>query len=117
MTKSSTLVKLVSLMILSMLMNSSSGEAITCIEIGTAIYPCLLYYVIGGKIFPECCNGLKSVVKLTNATLDDRRNLCSCFKNFTLGGTDDQIQRLASVPKQCGVNLTYNISPNVNCSK
>ncbi|KAI5665059.1 hypothetical protein M9H77_24382 [Catharanthus roseus] len=117
MAKSSSFVKLVSLVILSMLMmNSPSGEAITCNDVKNLLSPCLFYVLFAGQVPPECCNGLQSVVKAANTTTD-HQNVCSCLKSLASSATDDQIQRVASIPTQCGVIIPFNITRYVDCSK
>ncbi|KAG5598579.1 hypothetical protein H5410_029949 [Solanum commersonii] len=89
---------------------------ITCDTVFSDLKLCLSYVLVGGNVPTECCNGLKSLI--TNViTTEDRQMACSCVKNLATAATDEQVDRAASLPGKCGVNVPFKISRDVDCTK
>ncbi|XP_055819346.1 non-specific lipid-transfer protein 1-like [Solanum dulcamara] len=90
---------------------------VTCNTVYSSLEPCLPYVLSGGSSVPlECCNGLKSLLN-TARIKADRQSVCKCIKSVASSANGVQIGRAAQLPGICKVNVPYQISPNVDCSK
>ncbi|KAL5166781.1 Non-specific lipid-transfer protein 3 [Glycine soja] len=92
--------------------------AVTCNQVVSNLTPCISYVLNGGKAVPgPCCNGIKTLFNLAHST-PDRQTVCKCIKNavsaFHYGKSN--VDRAAALPKQCGVNIPYQISPSTDCT-
>nr|XP_009781151.1 PREDICTED: non-specific lipid-transfer protein 1-like [Nicotiana sylvestris]XP_016506044.1 PREDICTED: non-specific lipid-transfer protein 1-like [Nicotiana tabacum] len=108
---------LLSFLLISMVVAPPPAMAgITCDTVYNDLQPCLSYVLVGGSVPEECCSGLKSL--LANATTTpDRQSACSCVKNLASAATGEEVSRAASITGQCGANVPFKISPDVDCSK
>ncbi|KAG5092454.1 hypothetical protein JHK82_051232 [Glycine max] len=93
--------------------------AVTCNQVVSNLTPCISYVLNGGKTVPgPCCNGIKTLFNLAHST-PDRQTVCKCIKNavsaFHYGKSN--VDRAAALPKQCGVNIPYQISPSTDCTR
>lgn len=93
--------------------------AVTCNQVVSNLTPCISYVLNGGKAVPgPCCNGIKTLFNLAHST-PDRQTVCKCIKNavsaFHYGKSN--VDRAAALPKQCGVNIPYQISPSTDCTR
>ncbi|WMV32147.1 hypothetical protein MTR67_025532 [Solanum verrucosum] len=89
---------------------------ITCDTVSNDLKPCLSYVLVGGNVPTKCCNGVKFLI--TNAiTTVDRQSACSCVKNLATAATNEQGDRVASIPGKCGVKFPFKISRDVDCTK
>lgn len=94
---------------------SAKALTITCDKVHSIMHPFCHGYALLGGIFPsECCNELKYLISNTT-TMANRQRACSCMKR--LAYTKNQVNRLASIPRQCGANLPFKIGKDVDCSK
>ncbi|KAL1314719.1 hypothetical protein HN51_041541 [Arachis hypogaea] len=93
--------------------------AVSCGQLTNELMPCLSYILYGGNTVPQgCCNGVRTVFN-TARTTPDRQAVCNCIKSSIVGVpyTNFNIVNAAAVPKKCGVNISYQISPNIDCSR
>ncbi|MED6138106.1 hypothetical protein PIB30_071177 [Stylosanthes scabra] len=93
--------------------------AMSCDEAKSDLMPCLLYVKFGGATVPQaCCNGIKTVYGGAQTT-PDRQAVCYCIVNSIKGlpFSGINVRNAAAIPKQCGVNIPYPISPNIDCSR
>ncbi|RHN46664.1 putative plant lipid transfer protein/Par allergen [Medicago truncatula] len=83
-----------------------------CRDVVETILPCIEYITTpGASTLPApCCNGMKSLN-------GEPQYVCRCLKEtfFVLPGLN--LAALAALPKNCGVNLPYQITPDMNCDK
>ncbi|TKY63629.1 Non-specific lipid-transfer protein 3 [Spatholobus suberectus] len=94
---------------------------VTCNQVVSNLTPCISYVVYGGaKVPSQCCNGIRNLYNLA-PTKPDRQAACNCIKNgvrnsgFTYSKFN--LNLAASLPKKCGVNIPYQISPDTDCSR
>lgn len=98
----------------------AQGE-VTCGQVVSNLTPCISYVVYGGATVPaQCCNGIKNLFGMAQ-TKPDRQAVCNCVKNgvrnsgFTYSNFN--LNLAANLPKKCGVNIPYQISPNTDCTR
>lgn len=92
------------------------GEAeVTCGTVVARLTPCLPYVTDKGPL-GKCCDGVKSLDDMAKGTID-RQAVCNCLKAMASSYSGINFDKAAGLPKQCGVNLPYIISPNIDCSK
>ncbi|KAF5476400.1 hypothetical protein F2P56_008121 [Juglans regia] len=90
--------------------------AITCGQVVNYLTPCISYVANGGSVPTTCCSGIKSLFGLARTT-GDRQGVCNCLKQAVNGVsyTPYNLNLAAGLPKKCGVNIPYKISPSVDC--
>lgn len=89
---------------------------ISCGQVLSTVYPCLGYIRNPGASVPApCCNGIRIVNDEAKNT-SDRQSVCRCLKStIVLPGIN--LDALANLPTNCGVNLPYKITPGIDCNK
>jgi len=89
---------------------------ISCGQVLSTLYPCLGYLRNPGASVPApCCNGIRSVNDEAKNT-PDRQSVCRCLEStIILPGIN--LNALANLPANCGVDLPYKISPSIDCNK
>ena len=92
--------------------------ALTCAQVQNAVLPCATYLTGGGTTVPAaCCSGIRSLNSAANNT-PDRQTACRCLVSAVKSlPTTVNPSVLSGLPAKCGVNLSYQISPNIDCSK
>ncbi|QCE03112.1 hypothetical protein DEO72_LG8g1133 [Vigna unguiculata] len=93
---------------------------VTCGQVVSNLTPCISYVMYGGTNVPDqCCNGIKNLYGLAQTT-PDRQAVCNCIKNAVSGSginyNPRNLNLAASLPKQCHVNIPYQISPSTDCN-
>ncbi|KAE9610796.1 hypothetical protein Lal_00021187 [Lupinus albus] len=116
--------KLVFLAIVFIALGATSPAAegtVSCGQVVNNLTPCVSYVVYGGSTVPaQCCNGIKNLNGMAQNT-PDRQTVCNCIKNavsssgFTYSNVN--LDLAAGLPKKCGVNIPYEISPTTDCSR
>ncbi|CAI9112856.1 OLC1v1013355C1 [Oldenlandia corymbosa var. corymbosa] len=101
--------------IIIMIMNFSQAQ-IPCTTVNNNLLPCASYVMNGGTLPPACCDGFKDLVNMAK-TQADRQSVCNCVNTFLANADDGQINNAASIPSLCGVNIHFNITRNMDCSK
>lgn len=92
------------------------GEAqITCGTVVARLSPCLPFVTDKGPL-GKCCDGVKGLHEMAKGTMD-RQTICNCLKSMASSYSGINLDKVAGLPKQCGVDLPYIISPNIDCSK
>jgi len=80
-----------------------------CLDVVQSILPCIEYITTPGESNPPapCCNAMKSLN-------GERQDVCRCLKEnlFLLPGLN--LAALAALPNNCGVNLPYQITPDMD---
>ncbi|KAE9596323.1 hypothetical protein Lal_00048687 [Lupinus albus] len=99
-----------------LVLKSDLGQGFNCDDAKQKISPCLSYLIGEGGNAPSipCCNGINEMKKST-PTKEDRFAACECLKNSTstVPGIKDDL--VASLPKQCGLEIGFTISKEINC--
>ncbi|KAI9073179.1 hypothetical protein K1719_044854 [Acacia pycnantha] len=115
---SSLVVKLLSLWIVCLALCSHKANAVTCQDVTNDLSPCVPYIVNGGAVPGQCCTGVKTLFGQAQTT-PDRQAVCSCIKNAirNIPYNNNNLNLAAGLPRKCGVNLPYQISPNIDCSR
>ncbi|XP_027336855.1 non-specific lipid-transfer protein 1-like [Abrus precatorius] len=95
--------------------------AVTCGQVVNNLTPCISYVVYGGNMVPaQCCSGVKNLNSMARTT-PDRQTVCNCIKNAVSNSgftyTSFNLNLAAGLPRKCGVNIPYQISPNTDCSR
>ncbi|MCD7460117.1 hypothetical protein HAX54_042909 [Datura stramonium] len=99
-----------------LLIAPASEGAITCGTVLSTIRPCISYLQgAGGKPPQPCCSGCQSLASAT-ANAPDRQAACTCLKNAAQK-ININAQLAQSLPKNCGISLSFPISPSVDCTK
>lgn len=94
----------------------------SCGPVVTSLYPCVSYIMNGGNTVPaaQCCNGIRNLNTMAQTT-NDRRAVCTCIKNAVsqsgFSYTNLNLNLAAGLPRKCGVNIPYQISPNTDCNR
>ncbi|XP_068666629.1 non-specific lipid-transfer protein A-like [Aristolochia californica] len=89
------------------------GEAVpSCKDVQSDLMPCVAY-VTGSADSPSgaCCNGMKDLNKKV-ATRADRQAICRCCKKAASKVPGIDMNRVASLPKKCGVKTMIPIRRN-----
>lgn len=89
--------------------------AIGCGTVLSTLAPCIPYITDRGAI-GECCNGIKTLHESAKTTAD-RQEVCGCLKKLAIGFPNINYEKAAELPKKCGVDIPYVISPDIDCSK
>ncbi|CAI9269051.1 unnamed protein product [Lactuca saligna] len=90
--------------------------AISCGQVTSNLAGCLGYLRNGGAVPTACCNGVKALNNAAKST-PDRQTACNCLKNASNSVSGIKPANAANLPRQCGVNIPYKISPSTDCSK
>ncbi|KAG5582184.1 hypothetical protein H5410_052811 [Solanum commersonii] len=61
----------------------------------------------------SCGQGLLGAAK----TPADRKTACTCLKSAASAIKGIDVGKAAGIPRVCGVNIPYKISPSTDCSK
>ncbi|KAF3680491.1 Non-specific lipid-transfer protein 2 [Capsicum annuum] len=96
--------------------NTALGaEGLTCGEVTSNVAPCINFLRNNGPL-GICCNGIR---RLANAakTTQDRQFTCNCLKSAANAIPGINFSKAAVLPRTCGVNIPYKISPSTDCSK
>lgn len=117
-------VRLICVAIVCLALGASSPKAqaaVTCGQVVNNLTPCVSYIVYGGNTVPvQCCNGVRNLNGMAQTT-PDRRAVCNCIKNAVSSSgftySNFNLNLAAGLPKKCGVNIPYQISPNTNCNR
>ncbi|KAI3925078.1 hypothetical protein MKW98_009728 [Papaver atlanticum] len=88
---------------------------LTCGQVASKMAPCL-GFLMGGAMSSGCCPGVKGLLGMAKAT-PDRQAACNCLKNAAKSMSGIKMANAAALPKQCGVNIPYQISPATDCAK
>ncbi|KAI4323319.1 hypothetical protein L6164_022934 [Bauhinia variegata] len=99
-----------------LLLASGSEAAISCSDVIKDLKPCVTYLVSGsGKPPAACCSGAKALAAAATTT-EDKKAACSCIKS-TSQSLKIKSQLAQDLPRNCGINLPYSVSPNADCTK
>ncbi|KAL2330536.1 hypothetical protein Fmac_018117 [Flemingia macrophylla] len=118
----SGVVKLVCLASLFLALVDSSRKAeaaVACGQVVSNLTPCISYVLNGGQTVPApCCNGIRTLYNLAHSK-PDRQKVCNCIKNAisAFPYTKSNVDLAAGLPKKCGVNIPYQISPTIDCTR
>ncbi|XP_058757482.1 non-specific lipid-transfer protein A-like [Vicia villosa] len=108
---------LVLCMIMTTTLHASEMDDVSCPEAISNLLPCLTF--LTGFLPPtpsaECCTGATNLFNKANTT-PILRSVCQCLKDAStrFGVKPD---RAAQLPQLCHINLSFPISPTVDCSK
>ncbi|KAI5429139.1 hypothetical protein KIW84_033948 [Lathyrus oleraceus] len=104
-------------MICLVLSASLANGAQSCGQVQLTVAPCIGYLRRPGPSVPApCCNGVRTVFNLAK-TVSDRQANCRCLKSTSLSLPGLNLPALADLPRKCGVNVPYKVSPTIDCNK
>ncbi|KAG9154175.1 hypothetical protein Leryth_000641 [Lithospermum erythrorhizon] len=86
------------------------------VNVYSSLYPCLNYVQNGGPVPGNCCSGVKSILASANSKAL-RQSVCSCLKSAATAFRNVDLTNVKSLPGKCNVNIPYQITPNIDCSK
>ncbi|KAL3537251.1 hypothetical protein ACH5RR_000617 [Cinchona calisaya] len=93
----------------------TSDAEITCNDVVKKIGPCIEYLRTGsGMPPPPCCDGVKELAASATNT-QDKQATCTCLKNQSKN-LNIKAELAQALPGNCGISLSYPISPNVDCT-
>ncbi|XP_042026642.1 non-specific lipid-transfer protein 2-like [Salvia splendens] len=92
-----------------------SEAAISCTAVISYVRPCNPYVTGRGPI-GSCCSGANRLNAAARTT-SDRQSVCNCLKSVTRGYSQASFSRAEGIPRQCGINIPYKISPSTDCAK
>ncbi|KAL5133150.1 Non-specific lipid-transfer protein 3 [Glycine soja] len=97
----------------------AQGE-VSCGQVVSNLTPCISYVLYGGATVPaQCCNGIRNLYGMAQ-TKPDRQAVCNCIKNAVRNSgftySHFNLNLAANLPKNCGVNIPYQISPDTDCT-
>ncbi|XP_074313780.1 non-specific lipid-transfer protein-like [Silene latifolia] len=119
----STLDKIACMMVLCMVFQTLTNPravasaAVTCPGVTKSLAPCMTYLKgTGGPTPPpNCCVGVRTLKGMARTTAD-RRTACNCMKTAAGRMKGLNYGNAARLPNQCGVRMSYTLSPNINCN-
>ncbi|KAF8042181.1 hypothetical protein BT93_A0716 [Corymbia citriodora subsp. variegata] len=91
-------------------------SGVTCGQVASSVAPCLGYLRSGGVIPTACCSGIRSLNSAARTT-PDRQTACRCLKAASGNIQGLNLGLVAALPRKCGVNVPYKISPSTDCSR
>lgn len=112
----STLVSCLAMICMVVVASSPVAAAITCGQVVSSLSSCIPYVRGEGPLPPACCSGIKTLNSAAK-TRDDRQQACNCLKTAVKSISGINYSLAAGVPGKCGVNIPYDISPSIDCSK
>uniref|UniRef100_A0A7N0USP6 Non-specific lipid-transfer protein n=1 Tax=Kalanchoe fedtschenkoi TaxID=63787 RepID=A0A7N0USP6_KALFE len=90
----------------------------SCNQMVNGLTPCVGYLLNGGAVAPQCCTGVRAIYGAATTT-PSRQAICRCLKstiaNFSYN--NNNLKNAQGLPGKCGVNIPYQISPNINCDQ
>ncbi|KAL6603964.1 hypothetical protein ACP70R_044325 [Stipagrostis hirtigluma subsp. patula] len=88
---------------------------VECSDVLTGLSPCL-DFVQGDEAQPSaaCCAGVTNLVEAAETTAD-RQATCECLKS-AMGQVSGDLSGVQALPGDCGLKLSYTISPDMDCS-
>ncbi|XP_047976256.1 non-specific lipid-transfer protein 1-like [Salvia hispanica] len=93
-----------------------SQAAISCTAVISYVRPCDPYVKGTGPI-GSCCSGARRLNAAARTT-SDRQSVCNCLKSITRTGySQASFSRAEGIPRLCGINIPYRISPSTDCTK
>ncbi|XP_074310243.1 non-specific lipid-transfer protein Lac s 1-like [Silene latifolia] len=112
------LLKFACAILVSMVLVAPRAEAaLTCGTVTKNIAQCVTYLKgTGTSPSTACCTGVTTLKGLAT-TLEDKKTACGCLKTAASSMTGLDTKRAADLPGDCGVTISYAISPNTDCSK
>ncbi|XP_015055317.1 non-specific lipid-transfer protein 2-like [Solanum pennellii] len=91
------------------------AEAMTCGQVTSGVAPCLPYLTGRGPL-GGCCGGIKGLLGAAR-TPADRKMACNCLKSAATAIKGIDAGKAAGLPRVCGVNIPYKISPSTDCNR
>ncbi|AES79800.1 putative plant lipid transfer protein/Par allergen [Medicago truncatula] len=87
-----------------------------CKNVAESIIPCVEYIMTPDASNPPapCCNGMTSLAGQVQA-LPERQFACRCIKDGIFDLPDLNLAALAALPNNCGVDLRFQITPDMDC--
>ncbi|XP_062227640.1 non-specific lipid-transfer protein 1-like [Phragmites australis] len=88
---------------------------IECSDVLSGLSPCL-GFVEGDVDHPssECCDGVTTTYAAADTTTD-RQAMCECLKS-AYDRVNADLSAAQALPADCGLSLSYTISPDFDCS-
>ncbi|XP_050214878.1 non-specific lipid-transfer protein 1-like [Mercurialis annua] len=103
--------KLVCVFMFCMVIAPMVTEAQTCNQIINSFGSCFSYITRQGFPYPsfDCCLAMRSISNCNH------KAACNCLKGFIVSFRGIDFNLAESLPRLCGVNLPYKISPSASC--
>ncbi|XP_051116687.1 non-specific lipid-transfer protein 1-like [Andrographis paniculata] len=89
--------------------------AVSCTAAVQTLNPCLGYLTSPMAPLGNCCDGVRKLNNMAQST-PDRQSVCNCLKQVSGSYNTIDLDKASHLPGQCGVNLPYKISPDIDCS-
>ncbi|KAH9611092.1 hypothetical protein KSS87_005790, partial [Heliosperma pusillum] len=97
--------------------HATASAVVTCGGVTKSLAPCMAYLRGTGGPTPtfNCCGGVRALKNMAR-TPADRRTACNCMKTAASRMKGLNYGNAAKLPNQCGVRMSYTLSPNINCN-
>lgn len=119
MAYSSSVKSLIVLLLIALMMviTPYPTSALTCGQTLSKISSCLAY-LDNKESSPSssCCSGIHSLHNALTTT-KSRREACTCLKSASKEIKTLNHSRITSLPKKCGVHLSFEISVGIKCNR
>ncbi|CAL9150750.1 unnamed protein product [Musa hybrid cultivar] len=103
-------------LVLACLVTAGAHAAISCGQVVSYLTPCLGYARAIWPLTAGCCSGVRALDGAARTT-PDRQTTCNCLKRSTAGIQGLKPGLISGIPRKCGVNIPYSISPSTDCSR
>ncbi|THU56467.1 hypothetical protein C4D60_Mb11t17560 [Musa balbisiana] len=94
----------------------AAQAAIGCGQVVSYLIPCLGYAQGTGPLTEGCCSGVRALNGAAQTT-PDRQATCNCLKRSAAGVSGIQPGLISGIPRKCGIDVPYRISPSTDCSR
>lgn len=108
--------KVLCIIVACMVVAAPYATALTCKDVTSKLISCLNYLKEGGKVSVGCCKGVKALDAAAKTTAD-KKIACACMKNAYKAIEGIKTDNALVLPKKCGVDIPYKLSPSTDCSK
>ncbi|PIN09306.1 hypothetical protein CDL12_18110 [Handroanthus impetiginosus] len=94
-----------------------SMAEIQCSDAVTDLLPCEPFLLSGDPVpNAACCGGVQTLDRIAQASRDDKRAICECFKEVAKSFPVN-FDKAKALPQLCHVTVDVAIDPNVNCTR
>ncbi|XP_058734673.1 non-specific lipid-transfer protein A-like [Vicia villosa] len=108
--------RMILMLLVLLLLTMEQVHGFDCEQAKTSVHSCTSF-LVGDDAEPSttCCDGIK-LIKSSVTTVDERRAACECIKNWASNIPNIKEDLAISLPKRCGVDIGFPITPNMNCN-
>lgn len=110
-----SMAKVAAVFVLLCFLAAASEATISCNDVNKDLRPCVSYLVNGsGKPPASCCSGVSALASAASTTAD-KKAACECIKSAAKN-VKIKTDLAQALPQNCGISLSFTISPSTDCS-